>query len=169
MRAHFPTLPAAALLAVSIFAPPPLAAQITNAPMTFDTAAVLASAKAEIEAANEAWLPGLRRHDAASIVAAYADSGLFVTTDGRVIRGRAAIAQLYEARFPQLKEIRDGGVVQEGLAAVTPTLIYEWGRAWMEMAPAHADAAPTRGGGRYLTVWQRERDGHWRIARNLAF
>ena len=26
-----------------------------------------------------------------------------------------------------------------------------------------------RSGGGYLTVWQRETDGHWRIVRNLAF
>jgi ketosteroid isomerase-like protein len=28
--------------------------------------------------------------------------------------------------------------------------------------------APARSGGAYLTVWQREPDGHWRIVRNLA-
>jgi len=143
-----------------------------NAPAqsaTLDTAAVLASARPEIDAANAAWVPGLRARDAAAIVAAYADSGLFVGSDGVVTRGRAAVAQMYAARFPRLREILDGGVVQEGLAVASPTRVYEWGRAWLTMAATAPGAAPVRNGGTYLTVWQREADGHWRIVRNLAF
>jgi uncharacterized protein (TIGR02246 family) len=138
-------------------------------PATLDTVAVLASARPEIDAANAAWVPGLRARDAAAIVAAYADSGLFVGPDGAVTRGRSAVAQMYAARFPRLREILDGGVVQEGLVVVSPTRIYEWGRAWLTMAAAAPGAAPVRNGGTYLTVWQREADGHWRIVRNLAF
>jgi len=26
-----------------------------------------------------------------------------------------------------------------------------------------------RSGGKYLTVWKRQTDGHWRITRNIAF
>lgn len=47
--------------------------------------------------------------------------------------------------------------------------IAEWGQAWLELAPEVKGEAPTRSGGTYLTVWQRETDGHWRIVRNLAF
>src|SRR6185503_11160115 len=92
-----------------------------------DTAAILASARPEIEAANAAWLPGLKRRDAESIAAAYADSGLFVSADGTTIRGRAAVARMYTARFPRLGEIRGGAVVQDGLVVAGPALVYEWG------------------------------------------
>lgn len=149
----------------------PLAAQAAarEAAVPVDTAAVLASARPEIDAANAAWLPGLQRRDAAAITAAYADSGLFVAPDGTVTRGRAAVAAMYAARFPRLGEIRGGAVVQDGLALAGPSLVYEWGHAWLELAPRAAGGAPVRSGGTYLTVWRRERDGHWRIARNLAF
>jgi len=158
------------LIAFSILAGRPLAAQDSSiAPARLDTAAILASARPDIDAANAAWLPGLRRRDAQAIAAAYADSGLFIAADGAVTRGRAAVARLYAARFPHLREIRAGGVVQDGLAVVGPALVYEWGHAWIEMAPETAGGPPVRGGGAYLTVWQRERDGHWRIARNLTF
>ncbi|AHG93407.1 hypothetical protein J421_5872 (plasmid) [Gemmatirosa kalamazoonensis] len=134
-----------------------------------DTAAVIASARADIDAANAAWIPGLRQRDAARIVAAYADSGLFIAADGSVTRGRDAVARMYAATFPRLREIVDGGVVQDGLTVASADRLYEWGHAWLAMAAATPGAPPTRGGGAYLTVWQRGADGHWRIARNLAW
>jgi ketosteroid isomerase-like protein len=133
-----------------------------------DTAAILASARPEIEAANAAWLPGLKQQNATAIVAPYADSGLFIQADGSVIRGRAAIAKMYVDRFPRMKGIRDGGIVQDGMAVVGPTLIYEWGHGWLELAPTTPGGPPVRSGGRYLTVWQRATDGHWHIIRNLT-
>lgn len=151
------------LVPIALALPRALAAQ------GLDTAAVLASARPEIEAANAAWLPGLRQRDARAIAAAYADSGLFVGADGVVTRGRAAVVDMYAARVPRLGEIRDGGVVQDGLAVAGQGLVYEWGHAWLELAPRAAGGAPVRSGGSYLTVWRHESDGHWRIVRNLAF
>jgi len=138
-------------------------------PARLDTAAILVAARPDIDAANAAWLPGLRARDANAIVAAYADSGLFIAADGVITRGRAAIAELYRARFPRLREIRGGDVVQDGLAVVAPNIIYEWGHAWVEMAPTAAGGSSLRSGGSYLTVWKRQTDGHWRIIRNLTF
>lgn len=134
-----------------------------------DTAAILATARPDIDAANAAWLPGLEQRNAAMIAAAYADSGLFIAGDGTVTRGRDAVARLYAARFPHLRTIRRGSVVQDGLTVLSPTRIVEWGHAWLEMDPARGTGPPVRSGGQYLTVWSREADGHWRIARNLTF
>lgn len=164
------------LIAAALLAGAPLAAQQTRtssrsevARAPLDTSAILATARPEIDAANAAWLPGLEKRDADAIVAAYADSGLFVGSDGAVTRGRAAIARMYAASFPRLRPIRTGAVEQEGLSVLGPTRIAEWGRAWIEFAPEHEGDAPRRGGGSYLTVWDRQPDGHWRITRNLAF
>jgi len=134
-----------------------------------DTAAILASARPEIEAANAAWLPGLRQHDAKAIAAPYADSGLFIAGDGTVTRGRDAVARMYEARFPKLRPIRGGGIVQDGLTVLAPTRIVEWGRGWLDLEPQTAGAPPVRSGGSYVTIWERQADGHWRIVRNMAF
>jgi ketosteroid isomerase-like protein len=161
---------------VSLEAARPLSAQTTttaspslDAATALDTSAILASARPDIDAANAAWLPGLRTHDAQAIAAAYADSGLFIARDGTVTRGRAAVARMYAARFPHLHDVRAGAVVQGGLTILGATRIAEWGRAWLELARDAGDTAPVRSGGTYLTVWQREADGHWRIVRNLAF
>jgi len=134
-----------------------------------DTIAILASARPDIDAANAAWLPGLQRRDADGIAAAYADSGLFVAANGTVIRGRADVARMYAERFPRLRPIRAGGIVQDGLTVIAPNRIVEWGHGWLEMAPEREGAPPVRSGGTYLTVWERSADGHWRIVRNLAF
>ena len=134
-----------------------------------DTAAILASARPDIEAANAAWLPGLRTRNAALIAAAYADSGLFIAADGAVTRGQAAVAKLYTARFPRLRAIRAGGVVEDGLTVISASCVVEWGHAWLEQDPATGTGPPVRSGGAYLTVWNRGPDGHWRITRNLTF
>jgi len=150
----------------------PVCAQSTtpdSARAHLDTAAILASARPDIEAANAAWLPGLRTRNAALIAAAYADSGLFIAADGAVTRGRAAVAQLYAARFPRLRAIRAGGVVEDGLTVISASCVVEWGHAWLEQDPATGTGPPVRTRGTYLTVWNRGTDGHWRITRNLTF
>ena len=164
------------VVASALLAGPTLSAQVDRRPATadvtrepLDTAAILASARPEIDAANAAWLPGLQHRDADAIAAAYADSGLFVAGDGTVTRGRVAVARMYAERFPRLRPIRAGAVVQDGLTVLGPTRIAEWGHAWLELAPERRGDPPERRGGTYLTVWQREADGHWRILRNLAF
>lgn len=169
---HFIRAAAHALLVATALAVAPqasLRAQGTvtdTTPAALDTAAILASARADIEAANAAWLPGLRERNADLITAAYADDGIFVTADGAIIRGRPAVTQMYTERFPRLRQILDGGVVQDGMAVASATRIYEWGHAWLEMA--RPDGTRARTGGAYLTVWELKRDGHWHIARNLA-
>lgn len=139
-----------------------------RAQAAFDTAAVLASARPDIAAANSAWLPGLQKKDANAITAAFADSAIFITVDGTVVRGRPAITRMYEARFPLLGKIERGEVVSEGLVAISEDLVYEWGHATLEMASAAPGGPLRRGGGAYLTVWKRSADGRWRIVRNVA-
>ena len=146
-----------------------LSAQAGSATPPLDTAGILASARPEIAAANAAWLPGLKQRNAAAIAEAYADSGLFIQSDGSVVRGRAAVEKMYADRFPRIQGIRNGAVVQDGLAVVGRGLVYEWGHGWLELQPRTPGGPPVRTGGPYLTVWQRATDGHWRIIRNLTF
>lgn len=157
------------LMAIALVGVAPLSAQTSQSDPTavrLDTAAILASAKPEIAAANGAWLPSVRRRDAASIASVYTDSGLFVASDGTVIRGRAAVAGMYIARFARMPEVRSGALVQEGVAVAGPALVYEWGHGWLETGSS--DGTVTRSASSYLTVWQRSSDGHWRIVRNLT-
>lgn len=160
------------LLAAPLSIVPALRAQspvADSSRVKLDTTAIIASAHYDIDKANSAWVPGLRQRNAELITAAYADSGLFIAGDGTVTRGRAAITLMYASRFPQLRPIRDGGVVQDGVKVLGRRRIAEWGYAWLEFEPGSAGQSPIRRGGQYLTIWERGGDGHWRITRNLAF
>lgn len=169
-------LPVALLAGALSIGPALLAQSPTRSPaareparVSLDTAAILASARPEIDEANAAWFPSLQRHDAPAIAAAYADSGLFIEGNGTITRGRDAVARMYAARLPRLRPIRAGGVFQDGLTVLGPTRIAEWGHGWLEMDPERQGDPPLRSGGQYLTVWERQADGHWRITRNLSF
>jgi uncharacterized protein (TIGR02246 family) len=162
-----PFAPCARIAAALFLAAPGVTGSL-RAQAAFDTAAVLASARPDIAAANSAWLPGLKKKDAKAITAAFADSAIFITAGGTVVRGRPAITRMYEARFPLLGKIERGEVVSEGLVAVKDDLVYEWGHATLQMASATPGGPPRRGGGAYLTVWKRSADGHWQIVRNVA-
>jgi len=129
--------------------------------------AISAAAVAAIREANAQWLPAMKRADVDAIVAPYAEDALFVTARGEAIRGRAAIADLYRKRLAAIRGVVGGDIVSEGRVASTPDLIYEWGHASLVLA--QKDGSQSRGGGPYLTVWQRDKSGHWLIIRNVVF
>jgi ketosteroid isomerase-like protein len=134
-----------------------------------NTASILESARPEIEVANAAWVRGMQQHQSAPIADAYLEDGVFVTDDGQTIRGRAAIAQMYDQRLSRIGTVLGGSVVQDGMQAAGDR-IYEWGHAWLELAAPRSGDPPIERGGHYLTVWQRDAAAgrHWRILRNLV-
>lgn len=129
------------------------------------SAAIPADARRAIDAANRAWLPAMQQQNAAAIAEVYADDGLFVAATGDTARGRPAIEQLMRDRFARMGKVVTGTLIQDGLTAAG-TQIYEWGHADLEIVPPGKPASHFRG--RYLTVWQRDGSGRWRIVRNLS-
>jgi uncharacterized protein (TIGR02246 family) len=128
--------------------------------------AVPADARAAIARANGDWLPAMRRQDAKAIADVYADEGVFVLPNGDSVKGRAAIEQLMRDRFSRTGPVVGGTLKQDDLV-VAGSMIYEWGHAELEMG-GRADQSPSRVTARYLTVWQRDASGRWRIIRNLS-
>jgi ketosteroid isomerase-like protein len=131
-----------------------------------DCEALKASARPTIEHANGDWVRAMRAGDSDAIAAAYADDGLFVTPDGAVVAGRAAVRDLYAAGAKDASGIAGGGIESEGLACGAAGLLYEWGRGWLKLR--RPDGRDAQRGGAYLTVWKRV-GGEWKIVRNLAF
>lgn len=130
-----------------------------------DCEALKAQARPAIEHANGDFVRALKAGEAEAIAAAYADDGLFVLPDGKVLVGRAAVADLYAQSAKGASAIRSGAIESEGLACGGPDLLYEWGRGWTKVA---GPGRETERGGRYLTVWKRI-GTDWKIVRNLAF
>jgi ketosteroid isomerase-like protein len=76
------------------------------------------------------------------------------------VKGRAAIADYLAARIAKLGRARSAvavslGSVQQG------DFVYEWGRSEVSFGDGQKVAH------RYLTVWQRQPGGAWKIFRNM--
>ncbi|HLH39699.1 MAG TPA: DUF4440 domain-containing protein [Bryobacteraceae bacterium] len=119
------------------------------------------AARRDIDAGNQAWIQGMKEASAAPIAAPYAENALDCPATGDCIKGRAAVEAHMKQRLSQYgraatASVASAGAVQQG------DFVYEWGRA---------DAAYPDGrkiGGRYLTVWQKQPNGEWKIFRNMA-
>src|SRR6266516_1094649 len=123
------------------------------------------AARQAIERANADWLDAMKREDADAIAAPYDDAGVFVTATGRSVVGPLAIAALMRERFAQEGRVVDGDIVQDGLTQVG-SQIYEWGH--VDLRLQRGAERPTQVKGRYLTVWNQDADGRWKILRNLS-
>ena len=126
---------------------------------------LLAQARPTIEAANNDWIPAMKRKDAKAIASFYAPDGVFVGPDGKPVVGRDAVEAMYAGSIEKGFQFLRGGLVQDGVVLVPGPMIYEWGHAEIEV---ERNGKVVHSGGNYLTVWKRGADGTWQISRNLA-
>jgi uncharacterized protein (TIGR02246 family) len=117
-----------------------------------------------VRKANSEWAAAMKTGDAAVIAAPYADRGVFIALDGTCIQGREAIEKMYRDRFAQAGLARSTKIDSKQLV-VDGDLAYESGYA--EIGVTREGKEIVRGG-RYLTVWQRQADGEWKILRNVV-
>lgn len=126
----------------------------------------IAAARPTILAANADWVTAMQAHDARTIAAPYAEDGVFVLPDGRVLAGRAAIERAMAARFKPGVSITGGALHEDGITYVGDGLIYEWGHGGLTSRDATGHTHTSNG--HYLTVWKRGGSGRWEIVRNMA-
>lgn len=119
---------------------------------------------AAIEKANSDWAAAMKTGDAATIAAPYAEDAVFVPADGSCVNGRSAIEAMYRERFENAgrasaTKIDSKSVVLDG------DLAHEsgYGEATMKK-----EGKAVVSGGRFLTVWQRQAGGGWKIIRNIV-
>jgi uncharacterized protein (TIGR02246 family) len=117
-----------------------------------------------IQKANNEFLTAVKTGDAATIAAPYADRAVFVLPDGTCIQGRNEIEKMYRTSFEQ-SGLASSSRINSTNVVLDRDLAYELGNAEIGML---------RGGklssnvSRYLTVWQRDSNGDWKILRNLV-
>ena len=116
-----------------------------------------------ITAANGEWGPAMQAGDVDPIVRPYADDGVFLTFDGTAIRGKTAIAEFYRERFRKNGPAA-GTKIEPRRVQRDGDLAYEWGHGEVTYAK---EGKPSTNGGPYLTVWKKQRDGNWKILRNV--
>jgi ketosteroid isomerase-like protein len=124
-------------------------------------ATLLQSARAAIDAGNRAWIDGVKTGNIPLISATYAEDAVDCAPTGECTRGRLLIEQLMKKEFAKRGRARSASVKTWG-ASQQGNFVYEWGQA----------EAAFNGGtnviDKYLTVWQLQADGSWKIFRNMV-
>jgi uncharacterized protein (TIGR02246 family) len=117
-----------------------------------------------ITKANTDFEIAMTKADTASIAAPYTPDAVFVSPDGTATKGRARIEQLYRDRFAKSGPVLEARIESEQLM-FEGGFAYERGRGALtrlEKARRVTDWA------RFLTIWQRQTDGDWKIFRNVV-
>lgn len=116
--------------------------------------------QAAVNAGNQAWINGMQSGNAAMIASTYAADAINCSAEGSCVAGVANIESQMRARLSNVRA-RNANVISSSVVR-DRDLAYEWG---------YAEATMTNGEqirGRYLTVWQRQPGGGWKIIRNMA-
>jgi uncharacterized protein (TIGR02246 family) len=141
------------ILALSLALAAPLAAQ-TSVP-----GGDLVAVRHGIDAGNAQYREAFLAMDARRLADVYDPKGSRLNGDGKVLRGRAAIAADVAAF------VRQVGPVKVGLETAQAWLIddtaYETGTWSYTFHPK--DKPEQRIGGHYVTLWRRQPDGGWKI------
>jgi uncharacterized protein (TIGR02246 family) len=117
-----------------------------------------------IEKANSEFEAAVKTGDTVTIAAPYTDRAVFIGIDGACTQGGTEIEKLYRAGFeraglPNSAKINSKRLVVDG------DLAYESGSGEVGRIK---DGKVSVNAGRFLTVWQRQADGNWKILRNVV-
>lgn len=119
---------------------------------------------AAIQKANSDFEVAMTKSNTAKIAEPYATDAVFVSPDGTATRGRAAIEQLYRDRFAKSGPALETNIVSEELM-LDGDFAYERGRGSITRR-VREERVTDRA--RFLTVWQRQPEGDWKIFRNAV-
>jgi uncharacterized protein (TIGR02246 family) len=117
-----------------------------------------------VEKANSEFIVAMKAGDAATIAAPYTDDASFITIDGACVQGRTEIEKMYRDRFARSGVVRSVKINSKKLV-VDNDLAYESGYGEIGLLK---DGKVSINGGRFLTVWQRQTNGDWKILRNVV-
>ena len=117
-----------------------------------------------IEKANSEFEVAIKSGATATIGAPYMEDGVFLGFDGTCTRGRAEIENMYRARFERVGFASSAKIISKELV-VDGDLAYESGYGEISYVK---EGKTSTSGGRFLTIWQRQTDGNWKILRNVV-
>ena len=116
-----------------------------------------------IARANSEWAEAMKTGDVASILKPYLPDAVFTGADGGSLQGITEIGAFYRERF-QKNGLASSTRIEPRHVERDGDLAYESGYGEMTFTK---EGKPVTAGGRYLTVWQKQPDGNWKIRRNV--
>lgn len=118
-------------------------------------------ARRQIDAGNQVWIDGMKQGNVALLVPGNTVDAVDCSADGTCIRGRAALEKQMKQEMAESGKADSASVVSVG-AVQQGRYVYEWGQAKAHFANGKSILD------RYLTVWQEQPDGTWKVFRNLV-
>ena len=118
-------------------------------------------ARRQIDAGNQQWVDAMKQGNAALLASGNAEGAVDCGPEGSCIRGRSALNEQAKADVAKLGRADSDSVVSVG-SVQQGRYVYEWG-----LAKAHFMNGKSIMD-RYLTVWQNQPDGTWKVFRNLV-
>jgi len=146
-----------------------LVAALVSLPVSLSVSDALAGsippdARKTIDAENAKWVPSLEAGDVKQACSGFAGDALVVSA-----AGKSSSINDYEAalqkRFDAGLKITGGQVISNGAELVNGQIV-EWGSSLL--TSTDKSGVEHRGGGYYLAVWTKNKDGVWQITRNIS-
>lgn len=118
-----------------------------------------------IEKANAQWVEAWAKGDASMTASLFAEDGVQLAGQGKLVKGRQAIFERQKAAMAGV----DPGV------KVTVTTVdvwldgdtaYETGKYKYEYTEKGKPAPPEEG--RYVTIWKKRKDGNWKLSMDMG-
>jgi ketosteroid isomerase-like protein len=118
-------------------------------------------ARQQIDAGNQQWVDAMKEGNVALLVPGNTVDAVDCSPEGNCISGRSALGEHMKEEMGKLGKADSASVTSRG-AVQQGRYVYEWGEA-----RAHFPGGKTILD-RYLTVWQKQADGTWKLFRNLV-
>lgn len=125
------------------------------------TTPIDSDARRQIDGGNQEWIDGMKQGDIALLTAAYTANAVDCSPEGDCVRGRSAIEARVKAEIGKRGKADSAYVTSIG-SVQRGRFVYEWGQAEAHF-PNGKNILD-----RYLTVWQEQSNGTWKIFRNLV-
>jgi ketosteroid isomerase-like protein len=119
------------------------------------------SARAAVDAGNQAWIEGVKTEDVKRIIATYTEDAVDCGPTGECLRGRVQIERQMTTQLASLGRARSAAVKTWG-STEQGSFVYEWGQAEATFVSGKKLVE------KYLTAWQKQPDGTWKIFRNMV-
>lgn len=118
-------------------------------------------ARRQIDAGNQTWVDAMKKGDVAMLVPGNTEDTVDCSADGNCIRGLPALKEHMTIEMARLGKADSASVVSVG-SVQQGRYVYEWGEAKAHFPNGRSILD------RYLTVWQKQPDGTWKIFRNIV-
>ena len=119
------------------------------------------AARRQIDAGNQLWIDAMKQGNAALLQDGNAPGIVDCSAQGDCIRGRSALDAHAKQEMAKLGKADPASVASMG-SVQQGRYVYEWGEAKAHFSNGKSILD------RYLTVWQEQPDGTWKVFRNLV-